>query len=167
MSSVSQCVLCGAPRTEGEAGTLCSACRSSLPAEKRQGGYKATLLWIDDDCLLLGVCRESFEREGYRVLVASEGAAGIELARKEHPDLILLDVVMFDMDGLTVCERLRAEPDLAGTPIVVLTVLDDAAVRFRAGEVGATAVLRKPFQFKDILATIARILEARSGTTPS
>jgi len=167
MSSVPRCAQCGAPQTDGEAGPLCSACRSRLPAEKRQSGAKATLLWIDDDCLLLGVCREAFEREGYRVLVASEGAAGIELARKEHPDLILLDVVMFDMDGLTVCERLRSEPDLAETPIVVLTVLDDAAVRFRAGEVGATAVLRKPFAFNDILPTIARILEARSGTTTS
>jgi DNA-binding response OmpR family regulator len=165
MSTVSHCTHCGAPQTEVEVEAPCPTCGSPPPAKARKNAYKATLLWIDDDLLLLGVCSESFEREGYRVLVASEGAAGIELARNEHPDLILVDVVMFEMDGLTVCERLRAEPGLADTPIVVLTVLDDASVRYRAREVGATTVLHKPFAFKDLVATVARLLEARSGTT--
>jgi DNA-binding response OmpR family regulator len=143
----------------------CPACRSPLSADTKVSTYKATLLWIDDDRLLLGIGGEAFERAGYRVLVASEGAAGIELARKERPDLILLDVVMFDTDGLDVCERLRAEPALADTPIVILTVLDDAAVRYRANEVGATAVIHKPFALQDLVAMIARILEAHPRTT--
>jgi DNA-binding response OmpR family regulator len=148
-----------------ETGTLCFACRSPLLADnKNAAGSKATLLWIDDDRLLLGIGEEAFARAGYRVLLASEGATGIELARKERPDLILLDVVMFDTDGLDVCAQLREEPVLAETPIVILTVLDDAAVRYRAKEVGATAVIHKPFALNDLVAMIERILEARPGT---
>jgi len=164
MSPVFQCARCGAPQTEAEAGMLCLACRSPLAAETKTSAYKATLLWIDDDRLLLGIGGEAFERAGYRVLVASEGSAGIELARKERPDLILLDVVMFDTDGLDVCARLREESALADTPIVILTVLDDAAVRYRANEAGATAVIHKPFALQDLIAMIARILEARPDT---
>jgi DNA-binding response OmpR family regulator len=129
------------------------------------GGHKATLLWIDDDRLLLGIGGEAFERAGYRVFLASEGTAGIELAQKERPDLILLDVVMFETDGLDVCARLREEPALAQTPIVILTVLDDAAVRYRANEVGATTVIHKPFALNDLVAMIERILAARRGAT--
>jgi CheY-like chemotaxis protein len=61
----------------------------------------------------------------------SDGAAGIVLAMRERPDLLLLDVMMVSMNGLVVCERLRAEPTLAETPIVLLTVLEDVGVRDR------------------------------------
>lgn len=162
MQPVFQCAHCGAPRAEAE--TLCLACRASLSTGKQQADCKATLLWIDDDRLLLGIGREALERAGYWVRVASEGAAGIELAREEPPDLILLDVVMFDTDGLDVCARLREEPALAETPIVILTVLDDAAVRYRASEVGATAVIHKPFALNHLVAMIDRILETPPGT---
>ena len=161
MHSVFQCARCGAPRAEAE--TLCHTCRSSLSAEKERGDCKATLLWIDDDRLLLGIGGEALERAGYRVHVASEGAAGMALARKERPDLILLDVVMFDTDGLDVCARLREEPAFADTPIVILTVLDDAAVRYRANEVGATALIHKPFALDHLVAMIDRILEREPG----
>jgi CheY-like chemotaxis protein len=93
---------------------------------------RTTILWIDDDRLLLSVCGEAFERSGYRVLAVSDGPAGIVLAMREHPDLILLDVMMVGMNGLEVCERLRAEPALAETPIVLLTVLDDPGVAIGA-----------------------------------
>jgi CheY-like chemotaxis protein len=164
MSPIVQCTRCGAPVVEP--GTLCVACRSPLSADRKKAeGSKATLLWIDDDRLLLGIGEEALARKGYRVLLASEGAAGIELARTERPDLILLDVVMFNTDGLDVCARLREEPGFAETPIVILTVLDDAAVRYRAKEVGATAVIHKPFALTDLVAMIEQILEAPPGGT--
>lgn len=163
MSTIFQCTRCGAP--VGEAGALCPACQSPLSvARKATGDCKATLLWIDDDRLLLGIGEDALARAGYRVLLASDGATGIELALKERPDLILLDVVMFDTDGLDVCARLRQEAVLAETPIVILTVLDDAAVRYRANEVGATTVIHKPFALNDLVAMIERILPAQPGT---
>ena len=121
-----------------------------------------TILWIDDDRLLLSVCGETFERYGYRVLAVSDGPAGIMVAMREQPDLILLDVMMVGMNGLEVCERLRAEPTLADTPIVLLTVLEDPGVRDRGREVGATAVWPKVFGSEELLAKVTQLL----GRTP-
>ena len=123
---------------------------------------RTTILWIDDDRLLLSVCGEAFERRGYRVLAVSDGAAGIVLAVREHPDLILLDVMMVGMNGLEVCERLRAEPTLAETPIVLLTVLEDAGVRDRGRAVGATAVWSKVLGSEELVAKVTQLLGAAS-----
>ncbi len=65
---------------------------------------------------------------------------------------------MFGMDGLEVCQRLRAEPALADTPIILLTVLDDAGVRNRGREVGATTIWSKPFGPEDLLEKVTRML---------
>jgi CheY-like chemotaxis protein len=117
-----------------------------------------TILWIDDDQLLLSVCGETFERYGYRVLAVSDGPAGIVVATREQPDLILLDVMMLGMNGLEVCERLRAEPTLADTPIVLLTVLEDASVRDRGREAGATAMWPKSLDPEELLSKVARLI---------
>jgi CheY-like chemotaxis protein len=69
---------------------------------------------------------------------------------------------MFGMDGLEVCEQLRADPALAETPIVLLTVLDDAGIRDRGRELGATAVWSKPFGPEDLISKVAKLL----GQTP-
>jgi DNA-binding response OmpR family regulator len=137
-------------------------CGTPLMPERALRLRPTTILWIDDDRLLLSVCTDPFERYGYRVLPASDGATGIDLAKQERPDLILLDVVMFGMDGLEVCQRLRAEPELAETPIVLLTVLDDAGVRDRGRELGATAIWCKPFGPEQLLEKVSKLL----GPTP-
>lgn len=118
----------------------------------------ATILWIDDDRLLLSVCAEAFERRGYRVLAVSDGPAGILLAAREHPDLILLDVMMVGMNGLEVCERLRADPTLAETPIVLLTVLEDPGVRDRGRAVGATALWPKTCGPDELVTKVTQLL---------
>ncbi len=133
-------------------------CGTPLMPEQTVRLRPTTILWIDDDRLLLSVCTDPFERYGYRVLPASDGATGIELAKRELPDLILLDVVMLGMDGLEVCQRLRAESALAATPIVLLTVLDDAGVRDRGRALGATAVWSKPFGPEQLLEKISKLL---------
>ncbi len=124
-----------------------------------------TVLWIDDDQLLLGLGTEALEHAGYRVLTAADGATGLALAQQEHPDLILLDVIMPSMYGLEVCRALRADPTLAGTPIVLLTALPDAGVATMGAQVWATRVLRKPFQVEGLLQVLAELLGA--GDKPS
>ncbi len=103
-----------------------------------------TVLWIDDDRLLLGACVPVLERQGYRVLVAHDGAAGIATAKRERPDAILLDVAMPTMSGVEVCRKLRADPNLKATPIILLTALAGAKVGTQGKAVGATTTLRKP-----------------------
>jgi CheY-like chemotaxis protein len=80
------------------------------------------------------------------------------MAKAERPDLILLDVIMPKMDGLEVCRRLRVEPGLAATPVVLLTALNDPHLGFEGKEAGATTTMRKPFGVEHIISTIERIL---------
>jgi DNA-binding response OmpR family regulator len=105
----------------------------------------ATLLWIDDDRLLLGACVPVLARHGYRVLVATDGAAGIATATQERPEVSLLDVMLPTMTGFEVWQQLRADPTLHATPIILLTALDDLGVRTMGEQAGATTTLRKPF----------------------
>lgn len=116
-----------------------------------------TVLWIDDDQLLLSMATEALRQAGYRVLTAPDGPAGIALAQTEHPDLILLDVIMPAMYGIEVCKALRADPGLAGTPIVLLTALADAGVARRGVHVGATRVLQKPLTVEQLLQVMAEL----------
>jgi len=158
MPETSTCPKCGADHAGVRAGDVCPVCGTPLPLDWGMRLRPTTILWIDDDRLLLSVCGETFERYGYRVLAVSDGPAGIVVATREQPDLILLDVMMFGMNGLEVCERLRAEPTLAETPIVLLTVLEDAGVRDRGRAVGATALWPKACGPEELLAKVTHLL---------
>jgi CheY-like chemotaxis protein len=156
------CPNCGTDHPGVLTGDVCPVCGADLPQDLALRLRPTTILWIDDDRLLLSVCGEAFERRGYRVLAVSDGPAGILLAVREQPDLILLDVMMVGMNGLEVCERLRAEPALAETPIVLLTVLEDAGIRDRGRAVGATALWPKACGPDELLAKVTQLL----GRTP-
>ncbi len=140
---------------------MCPASRESQG--DRRAGRPTCVLWIDDDPLILGVCQKVLTGSGYRVLTATEGAAGIEIARRERPDVILLDVIMAAMHGFEVCQQLRAEPDLRGTPIILLTALEDAGVASMGAKVGATMTLRKPYDAQEIIEAIERALRGQPG----
>lgn len=138
---------------------MCPTSSDSL-GETRADRRPTCVLWVDDDPLILGVCQEVLTRSGYRVLTASDGAAGIEIARRERPDIILLDVIMAAMHGFEVCQQLRAEPNLRGTPIILLTALEDAGVASMGAKAGATMTMRKPYDPEEIIQAIERILRA-------
>jgi DNA-binding response OmpR family regulator len=121
------------------------------------------VLWIDDDPLLLGLCVGVLERHGYRVLAATDEATGIATARQEHPDVILLDVLMPTLTGFEVCRQLRGDPYLKDTPIILLTALPDAAVGDTGKQVGATTTLRKPSDPAAIVAFLDTVLRHRGG----
>ncbi len=122
---------------------------------------RPAILCIDDDQLVLNFLRGFLEPRGYRTLTADNGASGLALAQRHQPDVILLDVVMFDMSGFEICRKLRAIPALGTTPIVLLTVLDDSQTATAAKDAGATATLRKPADPEAIVTTIERILRWR------
>jgi CheY-like chemotaxis protein len=122
---------------------FCPNCGGPLPVGPR-AARPTTVLWIDDDRLLLGACVPVLERHGYRTLTAPDGPTGLEIAKKEQPNVILLDVVMPTMTGLEVCQQLRADPTLKDIPIILLTALEDLGVRTMGEKAGATTTLRKP-----------------------
>ena len=102
------------------------------------------VLVIDDEPTQRMLSREALEQRGYRVEEADSGEAGLELAREFKPDLILLDVMMPGMDGFEVCRRIRIDPDLHRTPVVIVTALEDLdsiEIGFKAG---ATDFIAKP-----------------------
>ena len=166
MSPTINCPYCQLPQEvpedpPGGGEVYCSNCGVPLPSTTLR---PPTVLWIDDDPLLLGLCVGVLEGHGYRVLPASDGAAGLAMATQERPDVILLDVLMPTMSGFEVCEHLRADPRLQDTPIMLLTALRDPTVRPRGVKVGATSTLRKPSNPAAIVELLDTVLRQKRGS---
>jgi two-component system, OmpR family, alkaline phosphatase synthesis response regulator PhoP len=116
----------------------------------------ASILVVDDEAHLAAGIRENLEAEGYATEIAHDGAAGLERIRDRHFDLIVLDVMMPNMDGLELCARIRREG--RQTPVLFLTVKGDVADRVRGFEAGGDDYLAKPFHLKELLLRVAAIL---------
>ncbi|MBZ0316837.1 MAG: response regulator transcription factor [Anaerolineae bacterium] len=113
------------------------------------------ILLIDDDVMLTGPLRASFERLNYTVSVANDGHTGLSMALVNKPDVIVLDVMMPGLTGWKVCEAIREHSTV---PIIMLTALDDSVDRIRGLELGADDYLVKPFGFQELLAHIKAML---------
>jgi DNA-binding response OmpR family regulator len=117
------------------------------------------VLVIEDDAQIADLLRRGLIYEGYSVKVASDGAEGLAAARDRQPDLVLLDLMLPGMDGLTVCQRLRAASDV---PILILTAKDAVPDRVKGLDAGADDYVVKPFAFDELLARIRALLRRRS-----
>jgi CheY-like chemotaxis protein len=116
------------------------------------------ILIVDDNELVRRALGAQLRSVGYRVAFAADAIGAVAAARKEEPDLILLDLGLPGGNGVVVLERLRALPHLSGIPVIVLTGMD-AEVRWRCLEAGAVAFLRKPVSRTELLLEIHRALE--------
>jgi len=121
------------------------------------------VLIVDDDAPIRLLCRVNLEAEGMDVLEAGDGPAGLEAARTERPDVVLLDVMLPRMDGWQVAERLLDEPATAEIPIVFLTARAEFGDRARGLEIGGVDYVTKPFnpvelasQIRELLSRVAR-----------
>jgi CheY-like chemotaxis protein len=130
-----------------------------MPDKGRPGGAR-TILVADDDPQIVSVISRQLGRLGYRVFEAADGAAALESARANRPDLILLDVLMPHMSGWEVARAVRNDPALKDTAIVVLTAIGHT-VSEATSPLFADAHLDKPFEFADLERTIAAALAAR------
>jgi signal transduction histidine kinase len=106
--------------------------------------HGALILVIDDEPTQRMLSREALEQRGYRVEEAESGEAGLLLAQKLKPALILLDVMMPGMDGFEVCRQIRSDPDLNRTPVVIVTALEDLESIETGFKAGATDFIAKP-----------------------
>lgn len=118
----------------------------------------ATILIIEDEAPIRENLRQLLQLEGYAVLEAGDGVAGIEVARTSPPDLILCDILMPDVDGYSVLAELRGVPDMAAVPFIFLTASANLEDRAQALKRGADDYLIKPFKIADLLAIIKRQL---------
>ena len=127
-----------------------------LPAEAPEpagSGAAGVILVIDDDPVMHDLLRRSLVKEGYRVESAFDGARGLEQARSLRPDAIILDVVMPALDGWSVLTTLKADPEMADIPIIMLTMLDDRNLGYA---LGASEYLTKPVDPRRLLQVLAR-----------
>ena len=114
-----------------------------------------TILLVEDEPTLSETLRYNLEREGYTVLSAADGVRGLELARREQPDLLILDIMLPRLDGFSVCRILRQESDV---PILMLTARQDEVDRIAGLELGADDYVAKPFSLGELLARVRAIM---------
>ncbi len=120
-----------------------------------------TVLVVDDDPVIQRLLRVNFEMEGYEVIVASDGLDGLERARADHPDIVVLDIMMPRMSGLDVAKALKADPDTASIPVLLLSAKAQEADLRAGDESGADGYLTKPFDPLQLLQRVEELLARR------
>jgi signal transduction histidine kinase/DNA-binding response OmpR family regulator len=147
---------------EGSTFTLrlpADARREGQPAKEPSGvssekSKLAKVLVIDDDPTVRDVLARFLAREGFRTVTAASGAEGLKLAREQHPNAITLDVMMPEMDGWAVLLALKADPQLAEIPVIMLTIVDDRNLGYT---LGASEYLTKPVDRQRLLAALKKL----------
>jgi DNA-binding response OmpR family regulator len=117
------------------------------------------ILLIDDEPEIVDICRDYFKSAGYDVATANNGATGLQSARREKPDLIVLDLMMPEMDGLDFCKAIRRESDV---PIIMLTARVEEMDKLIGLEIGADDYITKPFSPRELVAR-AKVVLRRAG----
>jgi DNA-binding response OmpR family regulator len=109
---------------------------------------------IEDDVDLYALLKYNLEKEGFVLVGSQTGKGAIELCRRERPDLILLDIMLPDSDGLDICKGIRSHPELAHIPVIFLTARASETDRIVGLELGANDYIVKPFFIRELIARI-------------
>ena len=117
------------------------------------------VLVVDDDPVIQRLLQVNFEMEGWEVVIADDGIAGLKAARELAPDAILLDVMMPKMDGLAVAAELKADPDTANIPVVLLSAKAQAGDLGAGMATGADEYITKPFDPLELLDRVVALIE--------
>lgn len=125
------------------------------------------ILVVDDEAVLMETIAYNLEQAGYQVTTVSDGASALEAARRETPDLIILDLMLPEMDGLEVCRHLRRESNTTITPILMLTAKSDEIDKVVGLEVGADDYVTKPFGRRELLARVRALLRRSEYPSPA
>ena len=123
------------------------------------------ILVVDDDREIIRLLRSYLEQAGYEVLIAANGETALHLLRREHPDLLVLDLMLPDRDGWDVTRLIRADTTLADTPIIMLTARVDDTDKILGLELGADDYITKPFNPREVLARVRAMLRRQQRLT--
>jgi DNA-binding response OmpR family regulator len=124
----------------------------------------STILVVDDEKNIVQLARLYLNKEGYQVEAAYDGAQALEKAKSLRPALIILDIMMPEMDGLSVCKELRKTSNV---PIIILTARDDDVDRIVGLELGADDYVTKPFNPRELVARVKAVLRRANQEAPS
>lgn len=123
------------------------------------------ILVVDDDIAINELIKVNLELNGYNVLQAHDGTTGFAIAKQELPDLIILDVMMPEVDGYTVAQRIRQNPTTEETPILMLTALSQLNDKVKGFDIGVDDYLVKPFEMEELQVRVRALLK-RSRKIP-
>mgnify|MGYP003344894294 FL=1 len=112
------------------------------------------IVLIEDDADLYSLVQYNLEKEGFQVVGSQTGKGALELCRRERPDLVILDIMLPDSDGLEICKGIRATSDIATTPIIFLTARASETDRIVGLELGANDYIVKPFFVRELIARV-------------
>ena len=125
---------------------------------------KKTILIVDDEKPIVDILVYNLQKEGYNTLEASDGITAVEIALDKKPDLILLDIMLPRMDGLSVCKRIRLSLNV---PILMLTAKDEEIDKILGLEMGADDYITKPFSVRELMARVkANLRKSDIANTP-
>lgn len=141
--------------------TVAPLCARGL--SRNDGGVKAKVLVVDDEPDVLDLVSYNLVQAGFQVETALDGADALRKARSVAPDLILLDLMLPEMDGLEVCKLLRRDPKTNSIPIIMLTARAGEIDRIVGLELGATDYVSKPFSPRELVLRIKKRLEERQA----
>ena len=130
---------------------------------EQKAEQQKTVLIVEDEKNIVDILRFNLQREGYRTVEAYDGADGLEKARSENPDIILLDVMLPKMIGFDVCRTLRDEGN--NVPVIILTAREEEADKVLGLELGADDYITKPFDSKEMAARVKAVLRRTMGQT--
>jgi len=125
---------------------------------------KTRILIVDDELSILKYLRANLEAEGYEVLMAMDGAQALQTLEAELPDLVVLDIMMPEMDGLEVCRRLREWSQL---PVIMLSARDDESDKVKCLDLGADDYITKPFGKDEFIARVRAVMRRAESASPA
>jgi DNA-binding response OmpR family regulator len=133
------------------------------------GAAAKKILIVEDEKEILDLVKHYLEKEGYRTCTAATGPDGLKQVKSERPDLVVLDLMLAGMDGLEVCKRIRADPQTAMIPIIMLTAKAEESDQIVGLELGADDYVTKPFSPKALVARMKALFRRleRVGEEPT
>src|SRR3954464_4974763 len=126
-----------------------------------------TVYFIDDSATMREVIKIAFRRENINVVACHDAATALAEIETAKPDIVITDVIMPDKDGYDVCQHIKSHPELAKTPVILMSGVVNRAVAERAFAVKADELLRKPFQPQDLIARVKHLLKPNGAPAPT
>ena len=125
--------------------------------------HKDRVLLVDDQPMNVRIMTDCLEKAGYEVFKAYDGDTALRIARESKPDIILLDIMMPELDGFEVTERLRKDPETSVIPIILVTALGETGYKAKGLKAGADDFLTKPVRLVELLARVRSLIHASSN----
>ncbi|MBI3148552.1 MAG: response regulator [Betaproteobacteria bacterium] len=138
------------------AGVSAAERRTRKRVDAREG---TRVLIIDDSLTIVVALKKMLQSAGYATLEAADGEKGVEVAKRESPDLIFLDIILPGMDGFAALRQIRRDPALRGVPVIMISGNEQATEQFYAQRIGADDFMKKPFSRFEVFARIERLLD--------